>query len=358
MARESNRVRGYRWLAAACVLASLPAEAQTLGMAGDDAGDRAVVFDLQTGAILGAVGVGPGGVGDCAIASDQGLGLMVDFASGLWLVDLGQSPPVLAAGTNPIALSNLGQDVDLTADGSFAVVCGGPGPVSVIDLATRAEVDTFDLGHGCQSLEVCDDGSVLIGWLSIPDGQLVRRLLVDGAGQLSDSGDSYMPDFPTNLHCAPGAATALVLQLGWDVSSVAVSGLAQLDQVTMSGAPSTAVFHPGEDRVSIRAEDAIETWAFDPVTGTLGAAPLLTIANTGSFVPFGGIETLALDVAGGRLYATDNDQIEIYDAATGAPSTPISDPGSDFTGICLGNGPVFTDGFESGDTSAWSATVL
>ncbi len=360
MAGGTNRVSGGFWQAIGwLLLAALPVQAQVLGMAGDDAGDRAVVFDADAGAILGAVDVGPGGVGDCAITPDQSLALMVDFAFGLWLIDLQQSPPVLAAGTNPIALSNLGQDVDLVAGSSFAVVCGGPGPVSVVDLATRAEVDTFDLGHGCSSLDVCDDGSVLAGWTSILDNErIVRRLLLDGSGQLTDSGDSYVPDFPTNVHCAPGATTGLVLQLGWDVSSVTVSGLTQLDLVTLSGAPSAAVFHPGEDRVSIRAEDAIEAYSYDPVTGALGATPLLTIANTGSFVPLGGIDTLAFDPAAGLLYAPDNDAIRIYDATTGVPSAPIIDAGADFTGVCLGNGGlVFEDGFESGDAMSWSATV-
>ncbi len=356
MGRESKFGSGC-WLVAGWVLmAPLPVQAEVLGMVGDDAADRAVVFDAQTGTILGAVNVGPGSVGDCAITADQSLGLMVDLASRLWLVDLERSPPTLATGINPIVLSNLGQDVDLSADGRYALVCGGTSVVSVVDLATRAEADTFDLGHGCQSVAVCDDGSVLVGWISIPDGQLVRRLLLDAMGQLTDSGDSFVPDFPTNVHCAPGAESALILQLGWDVTSVSVSGMASLDQVTLSGAASTAVFHQGQDRISIRAEDAIEAYSYDATTGSLSDMPVLTIPNTGSFVPLGGIDTLALDSTSGLLYAPDDEEVKIYNASTGAPLTPISDLGSDFTGICLGDGSlVFTDGFESGDTSAWSA---
>ncbi len=359
MSRESAFGSGYRWIAVVWVLvAPYTVQAGVLAMVGDDAADRAVVFDTETGTILGAVNVGPGSVGDCALTPDQGLGLMVDYASRLWLVDLEQSPPALATGTNPIALSALGQDVDLSADGRYALVCGGTDIVSVVDLATRAEVDTFDLGHGCQSVEVCDDGSVLVGWMSVPDGQLVRRLLLDAMGQLTNSGDSFVPDFPTNVHCAPGAESALILQLGWDVSSVSVAGLAPLDQVTVSGAASTAVFHPGQDRVSIRAEEAIEAYSYDATTGSLGDTPVLTIPDTGSFVPLGGIDTLALDNTSGLLYAPDNEEVKIFNASTGAPLPPISDPGSDFTGICLGDGSlVFKDAFESGDMSAWSAAA-
>ncbi len=252
------------------LIGTQPTQATPLGMAGDDAADRAVVFDTQTGAILGAVNVGPGSVGDCAITPDQSLGLIVDRASRLWLIDLEQTPPALASGVNPIAMSSLGQDVDLTADGRYALVCGDSDVVSVVDISARSEIDTFDLGHGCQAVEVCDDGSVLVAWSSISDnGRLVRRLVLDGTGQLSDSGESTVPDFPTNVHCAPGASSALILQLGWDVTSVAVPDLTSLDQVTLSGAAATAVFHPDQDRVSIRAEDAIEVYSYNSTTGAL-----------------------------------------------------------------------------------------
>ncbi len=353
---------GCLWLdlrvAGLLLLASVPLQAGTLGIAGDDNGDRAVVFDAQSKTILGAVSVGPGAVGDCAITPDRSLGLIVDYASNLWLIDLTQAPPVLASGTNPILISSLGQDVDLNPSGEYALVCGGTDFVSVVDLATRTEIDSFDLGHGCQSVEVCDDNSVLVGWLSIPDnGRLVRKLHLNGAGQLSDSGDSMTPDFPTNVHCAPGSATALVLQLGWDVSSVSLSGLGTLDQLTLTGAAATAVFHPGTERVSIRVEEAIEIYDFDISSGVLGDTPLLTIPNTGSLVPLGGIDTLAKGLFSDLLFTTTNDEIRIYDPSTGAPSVPITDPGSEFTGICLSD-PIllFADDFEGGDTSQWSAT--
>ncbi|MEM7588287.1 MAG: hypothetical protein AAF560_33175, partial [Acidobacteriota bacterium] len=152
------------WLAWTVIVA--PASAATLGMAGDDAADQAVVFDADTGTVLGAVDVGPGSVGDCEVTPDQSLGLIVDFASRLWLIDLQQTPPVLASGVNPVPISNFGVDVDLTPDGRRAVVCGGS-EVSVVDVAARAEIDTFDLGHDCQVVDICDDGSVLVGWISI-----------------------------------------------------------------------------------------------------------------------------------------------------------------------------------------------
>ncbi|MEM7588355.1 MAG: hypothetical protein AAF560_33515, partial [Acidobacteriota bacterium] len=236
-----------------------------------------------------------------------------------------------------------------------AVVCGGS-EVSVVDVAARAEIDTFDLGHDCQVVDICDDGSVLVGWISISDnGRRVRRLEIDGAGQLSDTGESITPDFPVNVHCAPGSNTALILQLGFDVTSIAVAGLGTRDQVTTATAPGSAIFQPDQGRVSIRAEGAIDVYDYDTASGVLSDTPALTIPGTGSLVPMGGIDTMAADPSTGLLYVTDDDTLGIYDATTGSAATPIVKPGADFTGVCFGgDSSIFSDGFESGDTGAWS----
>ncbi len=338
---------------------SQPLEASSLGVVLDDIGDRAIVFDTETGSTLASVDLGSGSVGDCVIAEDLGQAWVTDFASNLWVIDLNLSPPALAAGTNPVPISNLGQDAALSADETRLVVCGGGPLVSVVDLATRAEIDTFDLGHDCQSVDVCIDGSVLVGFFSFMNNERsVRRLVLDQAGQLTDSGQSLVPDFPTNVHCAPDGKTALVLQLGWDVSSFTNPGLTGLDLITLDGAPATAQFRPAGETVYIRAEDSIAAYFYDTISGTLGVSPILTIPNTGSFVPLGGIDTLALDPTANRLYGPSGDSVRIYDAPTGAELTPITVPGATLTGICLSRPSVlFADGFESGGTSAWSLAL-
>lgn len=327
-----------------------------LGMASDDDNERLVVFDTTSGVVLGAVTVGPGAIGDCLVEPATEMGYVVDFANRLWVLDLAQDPPALADGVNPIAMSNQGQDIAFGPGRDFIVSCGGTtdGIVSVVDLASRTEVDTFDLGHTCWALEVCPDGSVLTGHVSFDDNTWnVRRLQLGPGGTLTDTGDFVMPDVPTNMRCSQDSATALVLQLGWDVSSVATDGLGILDTITLNGPAATAQFDPSGTRVYLRSDPSTVAYDYDPVSGLFGHAPLYTIP-TGSFVPLGGVDTMALDALGTRLYIPSGDRVQVFDAVTGAPRAPIVQAGAGFIGVCTGRDLDFGDGFESGDLGAWS----
>ena len=342
-------------LTATILALAVPVFGGDIGVAMDDATDRAYVIDLESDSVLGTVDLASGWTGDCVVTPDESLAAAVIFDSGLWLIDLTQSPPVLAAGVNPIAISAVGQDVALTSDGRFAAVCGGADVVSIVDLSARSEVDTFDLGHSCQIVEICSDGSVLVGHSDLGlNSRLVRRLLLDDTGQLSDTGESFVPDFPTNITCAPGSNTAVVLQLGWDVTSTAIPILGAIDTITLAGAAATAVFPPDPDRVFVRAENAIEVWGYNSVTGVFAGAHSLEIPNTGTYVPLGGIDTLALDWSRRRLVDPSADTIKNYDISTGMSEAPISVTGALFTGVCVvSQEVVFADGFESGNAGRW-----
>ena len=168
-----------------------PLAAQTIGMVVDFRNPSVVVFEADTDTILGTVPIPIFGTlpGDCSIAVNEGLGLVTDFRFHVWSIDLANL--ALAAGVNPTFISNRGEDNSLSPDGRFLVVCDGAftQPVSVVDTATRVQVDTFNLGHDCNSVDVCDDGSVLVTSLLQKN---VRRLLLDAAGNLSDTGETLL----------------------------------------------------------------------------------------------------------------------------------------------------------------------
>ena len=159
-----SRLTTIRWLTTlflvvavlllVAVVKSTPA--QTLGMVADTATNKVIVFDTDTDTVLGSVPLGGGLIGDCSVTSDQTLGFVTDLVSRIWVIDLAASPPVLAAAPNPIMISNPGEDTALTHDDRFLVVCDGFGthPVSVIDVATRTEVETFSLGTDCTGRRV------------------------------------------------------------------------------------------------------------------------------------------------------------------------------------------------------------
>ena len=62
---------------------------------------------------------------------------------------------------------------------------------------------TFFLGSDCDSVDVCRDGSVLVS----STAGVVRRLVLDASGNLSDTGESLAVDSPQNVTCAPDSPT-------------------------------------------------------------------------------------------------------------------------------------------------------
>ncbi|MGH7856473.1 MAG: YncE family protein, partial [Candidatus Binatia bacterium] len=190
---DENHVRRVAAFRLALRIALFPgpallAGAQTIGMVADDATDSVVVFDADSETVLGAVPVGTGVVGDCSVTDDQTLGFVTDFAFRVWVIDLASTPPVLAQ-PDPIRISNPGEDTALSPDGRFLVVCDGFGsdPVSVVDVASRTEVSTFSLGSNCSSVDVCNDGSVLV---ASSNAGRVHRLVLNDSGVLSHTGET------------------------------------------------------------------------------------------------------------------------------------------------------------------------
>jgi hypothetical protein len=304
-----------------------------------DTSNTAFVFDIGGGALLGPVSVGPALLtGDCAVSPDGHLGITTDYDSRLWLVDLTATPPHLASGTNPIPLSNRGLDVASTADGRFLVVCDGTelGPISVVDMLARAEVGTLELGTSCTSVDLCSDGTVLV--TSDNPGQ-VRKLVIDAAGHLTDTGLSLLVTDPMNVYCSPGSTSGVVVSLTGDniIRSFTLPGLSPVNGrnlLTFTGV--TGAFTRMVRSSTVLRRRSVVAFPYNATTGTLGGAPLYSIV-TGSLTPFNGIEQMALNSTGTKLYAPEPHRLAVFDAATGAPLPELSIPALGFpTGVCFG----------------------
>lgn len=328
-------------------------EAQVIGMVADNQTHQVTVFDANTNTVLGTVAIGPGRVvGDCSITPDQKLGFVTDFEGRIWVVDLTSSPPALAAGINPIAISNNALDTALTADGRYLLVCGNTtttfdGQVSVVDVESRTEIETFDSVGYCASVDVCDDNSVLVG-----DAPMrVRRLVVDGNGGLTDTGDLLaFSDFPGNVHCAPGSATGLAVG-GTDgfLQSFAIPGLQPLDVQPFGSVGYSAVINDAGDLVAGRASTEIRGFGYDAATGQFGASAfeLSLYQVTGH----SGLEQMALDPSNERLYVPVDGEIVVYDIhAQHVVTTIVSGSIARPTGICF-SGSRDLDGDGVGNTA-------
>lgn len=318
------------------------------GMVMDDFGHSAVVFDPDTLGVRGAVPAGEysGLVGDCAITADARWGLSSDFYYRAWVTDLKSSPPRPADGTHVIYVSYPGEDVSLSPDERFLLVCSGSElyrGIAVIDLASRRQVGTYFDGTECSSLEACADGSVLVtSW----HGNYVRRLLIDEIGRLTDTGEALTVENPQNASCAPDSHTGIVLGYAErTVTSFQLHGMVFASQRTITtNSPVSAAFSPDGGRVYVRSLSGIDAFVYDPGTGLFGPTLFRTFAGT--VQAYFGVEQLGIDRTGTRLFVPETSQVRVLDALNGTPVGVMTHPSIiSATGICF---PAPHDGDHDG----------
>lgn len=331
----SNAWRSPAFVSALFLMSlAAPARAVTRGMVADSATNSVTVFDADTGAVFGSVVIPASGfVGDCSITADQTRGFVTDFENRVWVIDLTTTPPSLAPGPNPIFISNPGEDTSISPDKKFLAVCDGVGSstsVSVVDIATQTEIATFDLGTDCNSVDVCSDGSVLV--TSFQTGN-VRRLTIGPTGALTDTGEVLSSGgSPNNVLCAPGGHSGVVITRELPhVRSFAIPGLTLVNDRPLSGDFGiSGQINPAGNRIFARsnfglADGFVDVFDYNSVTGVFGATPLFSIpiATTPTFF---GMDQIALHSNGTRLYVSQPGAVNVYDAGTGAPLPPITDP--------------------------------
>jgi hypothetical protein len=325
-------------------VAPLELSAKTLGMVADNATSSVTVFDADTHAILGTVPIPPSFfIGDVLITPDLKLGFVTNINPQVHVVDLTTSPPSLAAGTNPIPSStNFGMDLSLSPDGKFLVMTNAGAtepvaqPISVIDIAARAEVSTFFTGDNFNSSDICSDGSVLVttiarGGSESSESDTVRRLTLSGTGTLTDTGEVLPMSNSFDVYCAPGAQSGVVITFFEGISSFSIPGLAQVDSRSLSGNDGiSGAINPKGNRVFMRSNNpgSIDVFDFNSATGALGASPLLTFSVGSAASGFSGlgIDQIALHPNGKKLFVSEPNAVNVYNPKTGALLDSITDP--------------------------------
>lgn len=346
----------FRCCASILLLASAvrsdSADARTLGLVLDNSlgtATRSVVaFDADADSVIGSLQL-PRNIGalDCSISQRQRLGLVTSLTHEVHVIDL-TGPPVMANGTNPIAISNFGLDTSLTPDGACLIVCGGalPAPISSIDIVNREEVDTLSLEffQDCASVDACTDGTVLV---SSSNSGFVHRLAIDGSCMLADTEDSIFTGGsgalvgPKNLTCAPDAASLATLRRSpFELRTFSTSPLQGPLSVVRPGGPLsmgvTAVFSPMGEVLYTLSQTAVD--AFDYEAGRVGALRPGFPFPARDRAPLPGVDQLAVHPDGSKLYVPNPGRLDVLDAHTGALLTSIVDPAiSRPLGVCLGS---------------------
>jgi len=298
------------------------------------------VLDLATDTLLGSVvlpGAGGNQTWDVVMAPGQGLAYVADLESRrIWVVDLDSL--ALAPGINPILVSIEPADMDVTPDGRFLLAGGVTNtPITVVDLATRAEVGDGPSAYSGAAVAAGPHGTVLVAQPESGSGR-VSRYAVGADGKLHDTGQGLELASVRNVVLAPDGRTAVAIATGSDsFHSFSVVGMKPVASrfLPAGSAPSSAVFNPRGDRLFVRtAARTVTAWSYDPATGQVGSAPLYTIA-TGMAGYQTGADDLAVSPDGTRLYVTGQQAVNVYEAATGGLLTTLADASHAYVGIVM-----------------------
>jgi hypothetical protein len=296
------------------------ASSQVIGLIGDGGARSVFVFDANTDTIIGQVntGFGPNCYGDSVITSDLSRAYVATLQGAIWVIDLTTSPPSLASGTNPFEITNFGFDLALTADDRFLLVAAGntPQEVAVVDLSTQIVVDEFGTGQDTVAVDVGPDGSVLIASENL---NRVRRLTIDGAGQLTDTGEFLVENFALNVYALPSGVGLVISWLDGLVRSFTVPGLTPIETLPTAGTgiAMAALSDPSRNRIYVRQDRAVQAYPFDAATGDFGTTPIWNVPASNIPNCFG-IDRLTLHPDGSKLYNTGPRVVQIRDPESGA----------------------------------------
>jgi DNA-binding beta-propeller fold protein YncE len=191
--------------------------------------------------LQGKLGSGGGGLFDVAITPDCSTALVSNFGdSTVYLVDFSDPTHLKLLGSvNP---GFFAEDIDITADGRFAVVANGGSSARLasIDIATRTLVEVEDLGTNyANAVDVAPDGTVIVADYS---SMKVHTLTIDSSGNLAPAHSYDIPTVtkdgtligprPVNVAVAPDGQTVLVLTCQNDFVTVyRITGPGNLDYV-------------------------------------------------------------------------------------------------------------------------------
>ena len=303
-----------------------------VGAVVNDLTDNSVTFfDVETNEIVATVSIpGTSAAGDVVITNDRSMAFVTNFTNTVYAIDLTNFT------ATPIAVSPPSEELSLTADGQFLLVSDGSAtqPIGVVDIATLTEIGTFNAGHDINSHDVGFNGSVVFtSW----NADQIRRLTIDGAGNLTDTGESLPILNPLNIYLAPDGRTGVATAVSGNLLSFATSGL-QSQSAFILGASDfhSGVFSPLADRFYARADDGtIYALPFDSVTGTLSGSPDWSVAATATGNGLFAMEQIAISEDGSLLYVPEGTDVVVRSTADGSVVDTIPNTGNIQTGIAI-----------------------
>ena len=170
------------------------------------------------------------------------------------------------------------------------------------------------------SVEVCDNGSVLVT-SALTGINSIRRLTISSTGALTDTGQSLaLPGAgPNSTVCASGGTVGVVVDLTGDLRSFLINGMTPIATQPLPGTNfglNVAISSDGTKVFGRRSSDFLTAYAFNPATGAFGGQ--LWSTNVGATQAFYGVDQIALDPGGRRVYASASGYVVSLNVSTGA----------------------------------------
>lgn len=329
------------------------------------------VFAPDTQQFLGTVPLPTAavtGVFDIEIAPDLREAYVSDnVLNQIWIIDLTTTPPSLAAGINPVQLTNGCLDLSLTPDGRWLLVAAGNGLATggtslvVVDVANRvqASVRAFD-PTSPTAVEVAPDGSVLVADLQVAQPSYhesrVRRFTIAANGALVDTGetvgapnipgvqDLLVPSYPQLPAPVNAWLSRHVVHVsrpaGQTLGSLQLQGLAPVESVTLAYPTGIDLnFDPLRSIVYVRTIESpvsgpagignsrIDGYLFNPFTGQFHRQMVTIPLDRRAGTAFG-CEQTALDPVGRRLFVAGlaSGEVRVFDSLSGAQVGSMTSP--------------------------------
>jgi YVTN family beta-propeller protein len=359
-----SKNRGGHGFAAAClVLASLPLAAAeegpvVLGFTGKSGNDAARAFDLATGQSVGGdIDLLPEGnyPYDATIKPD-GSEVWMPGASGDGVIVLDTATATVAHRVDLTGKAEYPVDAIFDPCRARAYVASRDSEVvAIIDTATYSVIDTIAiptnfLGAGKMAVSGSRDALYVVDWF---DSLLVRVNLATLETTSMAIGDSLW-----DLVISPDESALYVTDRGTDeVLLVDPDTLTVFDSVSVGDDPWGIDITPDGSTVVVASEDDQTVTIFDTATLTPGTVFLpsdadprdVAIAADGllAYVPSGDVggedAIYVIDVAAGNIV----DTIFVGESNTNVVAVRPQVAGCG----------IFSDGFESGNTSAWDTTL-
>ena len=331
----------FRMYVSIALMSATVAYADSVGMVSDNSAKTITVLGAEDGLIKTSIAAPSGQTtADCSVTSDERMGFSTSASNEITVVELSRSDSERPGASKQVPISNLGLDMSLSPDDTFLVLAGGgeiQAPLAVIDTRIQEEVATSVPFADHTSVEFCDNGTLLVTTTygkyfdSVLDNALYDAA-VGHRGKISLRGHRLSTgDQPVNSACAPGSYAGVLLDRKGGLQTFTLPGLRPASRIELATGPGhAATFNHDGSMLYVRTAKAIEAFHFNPLTGELALA---WTRNAPKSLAFYGVDPIALNPSGDKLYVDGIRGMTILDPVTGETEGSISLGHT--TGVCF-----------------------